>query len=542
MPNQAETRHAQPQTLALADLWLRRTLGIVSIGFILLFIYTALRRLHYPFSFDQVEGSTITSVWRIAGGGPLYVRPTLDFVPFLYAPLYFYLAAALSKLIGVGYASLRLISILGTLGSLGVIYAIIYGETRSRLAALAGAGLFAACYSPLEGWFDVGRVDSLFVFLFLLAIYCTRRAPILVAVVVWLVAIQTKQTILPVAILVLCADWQRPRRMVVGLVTLICGFTASVLVMNHLTGGWYGYYLFGSAKALPWLLRTAVFYLPVDLLRTFDLAFLLVLASLLWVRPVLRSRSTQFYIIVSFAIYASIWYLRGHAGSAVNTLMPAYAWSAVLFGLAFSRLRSWLDPLQSPNARMCQVLVLGAAAVQIVGFIYHPGRFVPSKATTAARQQFEQQLSALPGDIYVLNHSYDAILAGKKPHAVIDAFGIVLDSPPSPTRTTFTADFRQAVDNHVFGGFVFDDTVDTYSNAANWLPADFLQQYPVRLLAVSWSVTAGQANQPEERWIYLPCSALAGDTSKFITANSVIDTGNCPYTGSPKRTSGKNAE
>ena len=60
------------------------------------------------------------------------------------------------------------------------------------------------------------------------------------------------------------------------------------------------------------------------------------------------------------------------------------------------------------------------------------------------------------------------------------------------------------------------------------MPADFLEQYPVRLLAVSWANTAGQANQPEERWIYLPCSVLDHDTSAFITPTSVVFFGNCP--------------
>src|ERR1035438_6058728 len=310
MPNQAASTRSRQEALAAAERWLVRALGVVSVSLIMLFLYTALRRMHYPFWFDQREGGTVTQVWRIVHGDPLYTRPTPDFVPYLYAPLYFYLAAALSKVLGVGYASLRLVSILGTLGSLGVIYALIHSETRSRLAGLAGAGLFAACYHPLEGWFDMGRVDSLFVFLFLLGIYCTRRAPILLAVLVWLIALQTKQTVLPVAIIVLCADWQRPRRMVLGLAALLTGIAASILLMNHLTGGWYSYYLFGTAKGLPWIMRTAVLYLPVDLLQPFGLSFLIVLASLLSKPPALRGRSTQFYLVVSFAIYGSIWYVR----------------------------------------------------------------------------------------------------------------------------------------------------------------------------------------------------------------------------------------
>ena len=535
MPNPAAPTRSQQQILAIAEKWLVRTLGIVSLGFILLFLYTALRRMHVPCSYDQIEGGTVTSVWRLVHGYPLYPKPTLDFVPYLYAPLYFYLAAALSKVIGVGYAALRLVSILGTLGSLAVIYALIHSETRSRLAGLAGAGLYAACYAPLQGWFDVGRVDSLFVFFLLLAIYCTRRAPILLAVLVWLIAFQTKQTVLPIAVLVLCVDWQRPRRMALGLATLLAGVAASVLLANHLTAGWYSYYLFGSAKGLPWVLRTAVLYLPVDLLQPLSLAFLIVLASLLLMPPAFRSRSTQFYLIVSFSTYASIWYLRAHWGSTVNTLMPAYAWTAVIFGVALGRLSSWLSHLESPQTQICRVLLLGAAVVQILGFIYHPGRFVPSAATIEARQKFEQQLAALPGDIYVLNHSYDAIQAGKTPHAVIDAFGIILDRPPSPNRSAFIADFQHAVDNHVYSGFVLDDTVDTYNNAAGWIPADFAEQYPVRLLATGWSSTAGQPNQPEERWIYLPCSVLDQDTSSFIAPTSVVLYGDCPNAPSLKQ-------
>ena len=72
----------------------------------------------------------------------------------------------------------------------------------------------------------IGRVDSLFIFVLLLAIFCTRRAPILVAVLVWLIAFQVKQTVLPIAVLVLCSDWQRPRRLLLGLIDAhrrLCG-------------------------------------------------------------------------------------------------------------------------------------------------------------------------------------------------------------------------------------------------------------------------------------------------------------------------------
>ena len=194
-------------------------------------------------------------------------------------------------------------------------------------------------------------------------------------------------------------------------------------------------------------MRTAVFYIPVDLLQPLGLAFLLILASILCVPPVLRSRSTRVYIIVSFAIYASIWYLRSHSGSAVNTLMPAYAsdrcplWSGLSSAPLMARHRgiSLFTTLSSACAGNC------CSSDPVLA--YHPGRYVPSTATRQARQQFEQQLSKLPGDIYVIEHSYDATLAGKTAHATIGAFGLILEGPPSPLRSEYIADFQRAVDS-----------------------------------------------------------------------------------------------
>ena len=74
---------------------------MTAVGFVLLFLYTALRRMHFPFALDQIEGGMATTVWRIITGLPsVYVRPTLDFVPYLYPPLYLWLAAALGKFAG----------------------------------------------------------------------------------------------------------------------------------------------------------------------------------------------------------------------------------------------------------------------------------------------------------------------------------------------------------------------------------------------------------------------------------------------------------
>ena len=80
-------------------------------GFILLFLYVALHRLHYPFELDRMESSMMTSIWRLAHDLPLYGKPSMEWVSFLYAPFYFYCSAFAARFMGLSYAAPRLVSI-----------------------------------------------------------------------------------------------------------------------------------------------------------------------------------------------------------------------------------------------------------------------------------------------------------------------------------------------------------------------------------------------------------------------------------------------
>jgi hypothetical protein len=67
------------------------------------------------------------------------------------------------------------------------------------------------------------------------------------------------------------------------------------------------------------------------------------------------------------------------------------------------------------------------------------------------------------------------------------------------------------------------------------LSAATMQQCPVRLLRSIWEAGGGVFGEPEERWIYMPCSVLDQDTSAFITPDSVVSYGTCPNAPSMKR-------
>ena len=166
MPAQSRT----PSPLILRAL--HCLLIALSIFFVLLFLDAAIHRMRFPFEVEWIESGILVSILRITQGHGLYVKPTLSFVPYLYAPLYLYLTAGVVKLLGGarhGYLAMRLVSTLATFGSCGVIYAMVLRQARNtahrRIAALAAATLFIASYAALDSFYDVGRVDSLFVFL-----------------------------------------------------------------------------------------------------------------------------------------------------------------------------------------------------------------------------------------------------------------------------------------------------------------------------------------------------------------------------------------
>ena len=517
--------------LAAARLWSHRLLSFSTVLMVLLFVYTALKRLRSPFAFDQVEGSFVTSVWRLAHGLPVYTRPTLDFVPHIYAPVYLYLCAFLSHYLGDGYLALRLVSIVSALGGMALIALLVRRETGLTWPGLAAAGIYAACYRPLQGWFDIGRVDSLFIFLLILAIYCTRFAPPLVTAIVWLLAFQTKQVALPIALVAILAGYQRPRRAITTLALTAALVIASILWMNHITGGWYGFWLFGSSGSLPFVFRMFILFLPTGVLLPLSVALLLILAALFLAPPRATSEATRFYTFVSVATFFSIWYFSAHAGAAVNTLMPLYAWIAILAGIAIARLyrRIQSAPLESPVRDALLALLFAAASLQMLGHFYQTGLFVPGPDVLNSRRAFQSQLAAVPGDIYLISHSYDAILAGKQPHADLDAFNVVTNAHPSTLRSQFLDSFHVAIDNRLFAGFVLDGDASTYNPGPDsWMPADFEQQYPVRILAAG-ALVRPTPDQPVEKWIYLPCSALTPALAPVLDAAPAVSYGSCPH-------------
>src|SRR5262244_1076103 len=90
-------------------LWI--ALALLAAAHLVLFLYVVGRRLVYPFDLEWMEGGMLLHAKRIAQGQPIYGPPSIDFVPYLYTPLYPAVVAILGKLFGIGYALGRFVSL-----------------------------------------------------------------------------------------------------------------------------------------------------------------------------------------------------------------------------------------------------------------------------------------------------------------------------------------------------------------------------------------------------------------------------------------------
>ena len=188
-------------------------LGLAVIGF---YLAVALSRLTYPFTIEWLESNSLVEVHRILAGQQLYPAPSVGYVPDGYPPLYFAVSAAVAGVLGPSYLPLRLVSLVSSLACFALLGRLVQRETGSATAGIAAAGMLAATYFATGTWFDVGRVDSLFLALSVAALYAARwmrrtRGAVGCGVLL-AAAFLTKQNGLAEGVVVLAALAAGPRR------------------------------------------------------------------------------------------------------------------------------------------------------------------------------------------------------------------------------------------------------------------------------------------------------------------------------------------
>lgn len=389
--------------------------------FVLMYLGVAVARLSYPFEVEPLEGGSLTQVHRILAGKPVYIPPTLEFTPYPYTPLYFYLSAGVAAVMGVGFAPLRFVSLAASLGSMVLIYHFVRRETGSLICAFLSAALFAATFRLGGAWFDIARVDSLMVFMLLLGATLWRKASSGVAAftagVVMGFSFLTKQTALLVGAafgLQILFPGKRKQSMafIAGFLGTIAGSTA---LLNRLTSGWYFFYVFEQARGHTFVPSLSLEVLTSDLARPLGIAIGLCFLYLYYLAAKGRAQDLLFSCLFLAGMIGTGWISLIHVGGYVSALMPAHAVLAIYFGLGLDVLlnRCSTEIGVQEQSRRVQVPAYALCLVLFFSLTYNPLNQIPSAGDRAAGEELVRRVRAIDGDVMVLSHGYLGWMAGK---------------------------------------------------------------------------------------------------------------------------------
>ncbi len=484
---------------------LKYAIAGVSGAYIVYFLVLAAIRIPYPFELEWMEGSTVDHVIRVATGLPLYCEPSLDFIPFRYAPLYYYVSAAVSAITGVGFVPLRLVSMLATIGCFVMIFLLVRRETESWFLGLLASGFFAATY-PISGtWFDLGRVDMLFMLLLLAGLYVIRfhislRSAILAGVLMSLCFL-TKQLalmiVLPLLLYYLLIDRRLGTIFVCTMTFLIVG---SSLVLEAFYDGWYYFYVFGMGKSISYsgtLLGRLWPFARVFVFNPFKIASLLGLFFLLW--QLFRGRTLRarlFYAAAFVGMMGAAFLTRISAGAFHHNLIPGHAIMAILFALGAHALVCVANQGGGLLKRAAKPAVYSICLVQLVAIWYSSEKLLPTEADRQAGHEFVELLRSFDGEVMVPFHGYIPTFAGKKIHANRMALVDVERRTKGRPREKLRSEIRQAFQTKRWSAIILDHTWHEMEREGHYVSTG-----PVfEDTTVFWPVT-GWHIRPQTIWV-----------------------------------------
>ncbi len=490
---------------------LGRALIALAALFIVVYIGVALVRLRYPFGLEWMEGGLLDEVrWILAGHKP-YLAPSIDFVPFIYNPLYFWVSAVVAKVFGLSLFALRFVSLSASLGAMTLLGLLVRRETKSDGAGIVAAGLFAATFKMTEEFMDLARVDSLFLFFAILALYLLRTRPTeagrFAAAVSLVCCFLTKQSgavvAAPIVLWVLydrgrgASTWRgRLRGWPFALVTGL-GIVGSIAWLDWWTDGWYRFYAFevpGQHRLVPWLW---IDFWTVDLMAPFACACVATLFVFLERGAMDRAGRGLWGATLLGALLTS-WSGRLHDGGWNNVIMPAFALLSALMAIGLHRGFTLAASIPRPARRKgVQRFVLAVGIVQLAMRLYDPRVVVPKPGDLEAGKGVVAILASARGDVFIPSDSYLAAMAGKRPHFHQMAVDDLARAAPSPITEGLLNQIRAAFASKRWSMVITDN---------DWFAAEVLANYDRGKL----SVTAPDAFYPvtgvhyRPGWVFTP--------------------------------------
>ena len=417
------------------------------------YIVCALQRLGTPIELEWMEGGSLQMMHRVLSGEPLYGPPSVEFVPYTYTPLYFYLSALVSFVVGPDFFPLRLVSFTASLAAFLFLCAIIRRETKCALAGAAAVGLFAGSYAVNGNWFDIARIDSLCVAFILSGMWFAlgrgRAFELIAGGVLVAFAFFTKQVTLVVAgPLILAVTVRYGARGLLFAFSTLLAIGVGCVAMEILHDGWFMFYVIESPRTR-WLSNLSMDRLARAIFVEFAPIFMLPIAvsiTPLWNLVTHPTRTGASFLIALSGLFLAAAWGRVESINFLNSSIPAHLGAAMLFGLALGRLSSSVG----------RALVAVTFTLQLCVFASMLGPLVPLERELANYRSYTEVVTALPKPIYIPDQGYLTALGGEDSFAhSIGIMDLMMGGSPSMV-ARFRQEMEGALDAKRFGTIVCD--------------------------------------------------------------------------------------
>ena len=439
-------------------------------------------RVGYGYDLEWMEGGMLHHALRIQQGRGIYVAPSIDFIPYLYTPLYPGLLALFGHLFGLTYTLGRMVSVVSLVG-IAVVAAFSLCSRRNQLlgrgeawAGLAlGLGAFAAAYPYCEGWYDLVRADTLFLALVTSGIAGIARwsitgvgwrghARVAAGAAIFVLAFFTKQTGFVYVgfggLVVLVSSWRRAFAYTLAAGVLALGLVA---VFDATSDGWFWTYASKIHRAhdfswdrfrdsfglilghFPYLTGTTGIALVVALVTRVRRGRLppQVQPLLLW------SAAFAVSTVVGAIGFGTEW-------AVYNAFMPAFLHGGLAAGASVAAMaacaRMWWPRSAGRAAVIAAVIAAAPLAVQLARVTWDPQAYIPAQRDTLAGDKLIAQIRAIDGDVWMPSHPWYAYLAGKLPH--VHRMGL---KDVTRRQLRDLGGVVAAVKAHAFAAIVFDN-------------------------------------------------------------------------------------
>ncbi|MEM1449105.1 MAG: glycosyltransferase family 39 protein [Planctomycetota bacterium] len=429
----------------------------ISVGALALLAWEIAGRVAFPYALEWQEAAMLEHSLRVAAGEALYVEPSPSFAPFPYPPLFHWLGATATALLGPTLPALRMVSVLSTVAVLGCVFAL----ARRRGGAPAGliaSGVLAAAYTFTGQWLDVARVDALALALMAATLLVATSGPALrgsigagvAAGLLACLAVLAKQIALPFAAALALGLAVRAvsRRAGIAMALATAGSVgASVLWLENASDGWFLFTTVDVLAGSPWhgpavlgfWWECAVPFAPI-------LVLFAVGRETRGERPEDRGPDAPEPVSPALALglvalVLVAWAGRAHEGGVRNTLLPAALAGALVAGPAAAR-AARLRP---------RVTALWVVALFGVLLLAYPRSPRPSAADRAEAERLVQRIESLDGPVWQPHGAVDPAVSGGV-HAM--TINDLLKSRESDAARRFVDALRSELEARRYAGVV----------------------------------------------------------------------------------------